>query len=852
MARYNHREAEARQRARWEAARLHEAPTADTGKPKTYVLEMFPYPSGRIHMGHVRNYAMGDVLARYARANGRDVLHPMGWDAFGLPAENAAFERGAHPATWTRSNIAAMRDQLKLLGLAIDWSREFATCDESYYAQQQRLFLELFGRGLAYRKEAKVNWDPVEHTVLANEQVVDGRGWRSGALIETRLLSQWFFRITAFADDLIEALKGLDDWPEKVRVMQTNWIGRSHGLRLRWDWAGAGPTPDGVEVFTTRPDTLFGASFLAVAADHPVATAVAAGNPDAAAFMEECRRLGTSAEAIEAAEKRGVDTGLRVSNPFAPHQTVPVWIANFVLMDYGTGAVFGCPGHDARDHAFASKYGLAIRPVVIPDGADADAFSVEAEAYAGPGVLAHSGFLNGLDTAAAKEAAIVHAERAGQGTRTTTYRLRDWLVSRQRYWGCPIPIIHCDDCGPVPVPADQLPVRLPDDVTFDAPGNPLDRHPTWKHVDCPSCGKPARRETDTLDTFVDSSWYYARFCGQPGDQPTDVAEAARWLPVDHYIGGVEHAVLHLLYARFFARALKAGGHIGVDEPFRHLFTQGMVTHETYRSASGGWLSPAEIEERDGIKVEVATGAPVKVGPSEKMSKSLRNTVDPTEIVETFGADVARWFTLSDSPPERDVEWSQTGAEGSWRFVQRLWGLFDAAPPGDPLAAAPAAEGSGLALRRAAHRTIEAVSAGIKGIRFNTAIAQVYELANAFKAAADAPDAVRLEALSILARLIAPFMPHLAETAWERIGGDGFVMEAPWPVADPALLAVDSITVPVQINGKRRSEVALAPGAAEADARTAALGDARITAALAGQTVRKVIVVQDRIINIVAG
>lgn len=852
MARYNHRESEPRQRARWDAARLHENAGSGNSKDKTYVLEMFPYPSGRIHVGHVRNYAMGDVLARYARAKGRDVLHPMGWDAFGLPAENAALERGAHPGDWTRGNIAIMREQLQQLGLSIDWTREFATCDETYYGQQQRLFLELLDRGLAYRKEAKVNWDPVEHSVLANEQVVDGRGWRSGALIETRLLSQWFFKITAFADELIAGLDTLTEWPEKVRVMQTNWIGRSQGLRLRWNWAGEGPTADGIEVFTTRPDTLFGASFLAVAADHPVAASVAANDPKAAAFIEECRRLGTSVAVVEAAEKQGYDTGQRVRNPFSPEETVPVWIANFVLMDYGTGAVFGCPGHDQRDYEFASKYGLTIRPVVIPDGEDAHTFALKGEAYVGPGVLAHSGFLNGLDVAAAKEAAIARAETIGQGVRTTTYRLRDWLVSRQRYWGCPIPVIHCDDCGVVPVPMDQLPVRLPEDVTFDTPGNPLDRHPTWKHVDCPSCGKPARRETDTLDTFVDSSWYYARFCGQPSDRPTDVASANRWLPVDHYIGGVEHAVLHLLYSRFFARALKAGGHVDVEEPFRRLFTQGMVTHETYSSAAGGWLSPAEIEDRDGLKVEIATGAPVKVGPIEKMSKSKRNTYDSSEIVETFGADVARWFTLSDSPPERDVEWSQTGAEGSWRMVQRLWGLFDTAPAGDPLAAGTDADGPGLALRRAAHRGAAAVTAGIESMRFNTAIAQIYEYANAFKAADGASDAARLEALSILARLIAPFMPHLAETAWERLGGSGFIIDAPWPEADPALLTVDEITVPVQINGKRRGEVLLAPGIPEAEAQAAALADAKIAAALAGQTVRKVIVVKDRIINIVAG
>lgn len=860
--RYNHREVEPRQRALWEKAGLFEAGSPDPDRKKCYVLEMFPYPSGRIHMGHVRNYSMGDVIARRRRAAGDQVLHPMGWDAFGLPAENAAFERGAHPRDWTLANIDAMREQIKLLGFALDWTREFATCDPTYFKHQQRMFQEMWAAGLIYRRKQMVNWDPVEHTVLANEQVVDGRGWRSKALIERKELDQWVFKTTAFASDLVDAVLKLEQWPEKVRIMQANWIGRSSGLKFDFKFDPQTPAPDGsgvLSVYTTRPDTLFGASFAAISPDHPLAKVISGQNSQAAAFILDCQRGGTSEAAIETQEKRGFDTGLRVVHPFAADQTLPVWIANFVLMDYGTGAIFGCPAHDQRDLDFARKYGLPVPPVVVPEDADPAEFSIGTVAYVGPGLLANSQFLDGLGVEEAKEAAIGRMEAQGDGERRINYRLRDWGMSRQRYWGCPIPIIHCDTCGPVPVPPDQLPVELPQDVTFDIPGNPLDRHPSWKHVDCPKCGKPAVRETDTLDTFVDSSWYWARFCGQPEDRPTDLEAVKHWLPVDHYIGGVEHAVLHLLYSRAFARAMHRLGHVTVDEPFSHLFTQGMVTHVTFKSEDGRWLNPAEIEEREGqggpVIVEIATGQSVTVGPSEKMSKSVRNTVDPTEIIETYGADVARLFVLSDSPPERDVEWSQSGAEGAWRFVQRVWALASEIGPvlSGQQSDQSSCDGAALELRRLTHKTIAAVTSGIDGYRFNTGIAALHEfvggLRRADRAAPGMADALS-EAMSVLVRLLQPFTPHLAEECWTALGGSGFLIEAPWPVADPALLATDTVTLPVQVNGKRRGEITVSKSLAVSQIEAEALAASGVAAFIAGQTVAKVIVVPGRIVNIV--
>src|SRR6478672_1201885 len=808
-SRFNAAEADRRWQERWDEAQCFRA-DSDDNRPRTYVLEMFPYPSGRIHMGHVRNYTMGDVLARYRRMQGFEVLHPMGWDAFGMPAENAAMEKGVHPGTWTRANIATMRAQLKRLGFALDWSRELATCEPDYYGHEQALFLDLFDAGLVYRKESEVNWDPVDMTVLANEQVMDGRGWRSGAVVERRKLSQWFLKITDFADDLLEGLKGLDQWPEKVRLMQENWIGKSRGLQFRFRLAGPVDGIDQVKVFTTRPDTIFGASFLAVAADHPIAQAVAGRDAKAAEFIAECKAGGTSAAEIETAEKKGYATGLEVAHPLDPEWRLPVYIANFVLMDYGTGALFGVPGHDQRDFEFAKKYGLPIKRVVAASR-DLASEPIGSEAESAPGISVNSEFLDGLSTDQAAAEVIRRAEQAGWGQGTVQYRLRDWGVSRQRYWGTPIPIVHCPSCGAVPVARDHLPVVLPEDVDFTSPGNPLDRHPTWKHVDCPSCGGPATRETDTLDTFVDSSWYFMRFASQPSDRPFDRTEAEKLLPVAQYIGGVEHAILHLLYARFWTRALKKLARIGVDEPFKGLFTQVMVTHETYRAGDGSWLSPDEVRKDGDDWVHIESGHPVTPGRVEKMSKSKRNTVDPEPILAKYGADAVRWFMLSDSPPERDLEWSEAGIEGASRFVQRVWRL--AAGSGQ-------AEGEDEALKRKLHRTIAAVGEAIDDLQFNKGVAQLYELTNAIEKAR--PSAARHEAVRTLILLAAPAAPHLAEEAWAALGETGMIADAAWPSFDPALLVDDQVTLAVQVNGKLRDTLSAPRGLDRAAAESLAL------------------------------
>jgi leucyl-tRNA synthetase len=822
MTRFNPKAADGRWQRAWDAAGTFRADDAST-KPKAFVLEMFPYPSGRIHMGHVRNYTMGDVIARARRMQGYEVLHPMGWDAFGMPAENAAMEKGVHPGGWTRANIAAMREQLKTLGFALDWSRELATCEPDYYGHEQALFLDLLDAGLVYRKESAVNWDPVDMTVLANEQVIDGRGWRSGALVERKKLNQWFLKITDFADELLDGLDTLGAWPEKVRTMQANWIGRSKGLRFSFGIEGRA---DRLDVYTTRPDTIFGASFAAIAADHPLALELAAGDPALAEFAAECRRTGTAASEIETAEKRGYDTGLSVVHPFDPDWTLPLFVANFVLMDYGTGAIFGCPAHDQRDLDFARKYALPVTRVV----GDASQ-PIHDEADATPGTLVNSRFLDGMTVEAAKAEVIRRAEAGGWGEGTTVYRLRDWGVSRQRYWGTPIPIVHCDACGAVPVPKHQLPVVLPEDVSFDIPGNPLDRHPTWKHVDCPACGKAARRETDTLDTFVDSSWYFIRFASQPGDRPFDPAVAAQWLPVGQYIGGVEHAILHLLYARFWTRALKRIGRLDVAEPFAGLFTQGMVTHETYKGADGRWLSPDEARD--------PANAPVTAGRIEKMSKSKKNVVDPTPIVDQYGADAVRWFMLSDSPPERDLQWSEAGIEGAWRLVQRLWRLT----------ALEAGTGEDLPLRRATHRTIAGITADIDALTFNKAVARVFELLGMIEKAP--PSASRTAAVETLLRLAAPMVPHLAEEAWAALGKTGLIADADWPVADPALLVDDMVTLAIQVNGKLRDTLVIAKGADRADVEAAVLALDKVQRALDGAVPKKVVVVPDRLVNLVA-
>ena len=835
--RFDPSRADGRWQRAWDEARCFEADSASS-KPKSYVLEMFPYPSGRIHIGHVRNYTMGDVLARYKRMTGHEVLHPMGWDAFGMPAENAAMEQGVHPGGWTRANIANMKAQLRRLGFALDWSRELATCEPDYYGHEQALFIDLYRAGLVYRRESAVNWDPVDHTVLANEQVIDGRGWRSGALVEKRKLNQWFLKITDFAQDLLDGLGELDGWPDKVRLMQENWIGKSQGLQFRFALSDGGE----VEVYSTRPDTIFGASFVAVAADHPIARQVAEGDAAARAFVEQCRAGGTTAAELETAEKLGFDTGITAAHPFTGAK-LPLYIANFVLMDYGTGAVMGVPGHDQRDFDFARKYGLPIIRVIAPSAAEADKPFTDGEADGGDGVCVNSGFLDGMSVAEAKAAVIARAEGEGWGQGKTVWRLRDWGVSRQRYWGTPIPFIHCPSCGVVPVPKEQLPVVLPEDVDFSTPGNPLVRHPSWKHTTCPECGGAAERETDTLDTFVNSSWYFLRFASQPADRPFDPAEIAQWLPVEQYIGGIEHAILHLLYARFWTRALAHIGLIDVKEPFASLFTQGMVTHETYSRQENGrtvYFSPGEVDRSANGAVLVADGGAVEIGRVIKMSKSKKNVVDPDEIVARHGADAVRWFMLSDSPPERDLPWSESGIEGCARLVQRLWRLFGQYDP--------AAGGEDKALARKTHRAIAAVAEDIEALAFNKAVARIYELASTTDKAA--PSADRNEAIRTLLLLCSPMMPHLAEEAWAAIGQQGLVAEAAWPEVDPALLVDDEVTVAVQHRGKLRDTLTVAKGLPQEELQALALASEKVQRSLDGAEVRKVIVVPDRLVNIV--
>jgi leucyl-tRNA synthetase len=881
--RYNAREAEPRWQRQWDEKAIF-ASKNDDPRPKYYVLEMFPYPSGRIHIGHVRNYTLGDVLARYMRAKGSNVLHPMGWDAFGLPAENAAIERKVAPKAWTYDNIAAMKKQLRSIGLSLDWSREFATCDPTYYKHQQKLFLDFLRGGLVEREQRKVNWDPVDMTVLANEQVIDGRGWRSGAVVEQREMNQWVFKITNYAQELLDALDGLDRWPDKVRLMQRNWIGRSEGLLVRFALDPA-TTPAGeteLKIFTTRHDTLFGAKFMAIAADHPLAIAAAEKSPELAEFIAEIKRIGTAQEIIDTAEKQGFDTGIRAIHPFDSNWKLPVYVANFVLMEYGTGAIFGCPAHDQRDLDFVNKYGLGNTPVVCPEGQDPKTFVITDTAYDGDGRMINSRFLDGMTIDQAKEEVAKRLESALRGNepvaqRQVNFRLRDWGISRQRYWGCPIPMIHCPRCDVVPVPDRDLPVTLPEDATFDKPGNALDHHPTWKHVTCPKCGGPAQRETDTMDTFVDSSWYFARFTDPWNARaPTTPDVVNRMMPVDQYIGGVEHAILHLLYSRFFTRAMKATGHITMDEPFAGMFTQGMVVHETYQKADGSYVMPAEVTVETGSNGRRATllgtGEDIIIGPIEKMSKSKKNTVDPDDIIASYGADVARWFMLSDSPPDRDVIWSDERVQGASRFVQRLWRLVNesaeiakAAP-----SARPASFGvEATALRKAAHGALDKVSGGIERLHFNVCLAHIREFANSLAdvLARDgrpvderAPDVVPdlspdlcwaiREAALILVHLVAPMMPHLAEECWQVLGQDGLISEAPWPQIERDLLVEDQVTLVVQVNGKKRGDVTVPRGAQNPEIETAVLALDAVKQALGGKAVRKVIVVPMRIVNVV--
>ena len=848
MTRYTANEIEQKWQAAWEEADIFKA-QRDESKPKYYVLEMFPYPSGRIHMGHVRNYTMGDVVARFKMATGHNVLHPMGWDAFGMPAENAAMASGGHPKDWTYKNIDDMRGQMKPLGLSIDWSREFATCDPEYYGQQQALFIDMLDKGLVYRKNAIVNWDPVDMTVLANEQVIDGKGWRSGADVERRELTQWFFKISDMADDLLESIEGLDNWPAKVKTMQANWIGKSRGLQFGFERADGGAA---IEVYTTRPDTLMGASFVGISPDHPIAKELELSNPDVAEFVAECRKGGTTEEALEKAEKLGLDTRIRVKHPLDPNWELPVWIANFILMDYGTGAIFGCPAHDQRDFDFATKYELPINAVFAPEGADASDLTEAFVPQKSEKVSYLRGFA-GNDVQTGEEGvntAIDKAEAEGWGTGVTKFRLRDWGLSRQRYWGCPIPVVHCEDCGVVPEKKENLPVQLPDDVSFDTPGNPLDRHPTWRDCACPSCGRPAKRETDTMDTFVDSSWYYARFTSPRADVPVDPADAKYWMNVDQYIGGIEHAILHLLYSRFFARAMNVTGHLpeAAREPFNALFTQGMVTHAIYQTVNPEngrpvYHYPEEVELRDG-KGYLSDGTEVEIVPSAKMSKSKNNVVDPLNIISAFGADTARWFVLSDSPPERDVEWTASGAEATAKHLARVYRICaDIAEMDD------SETKEDTDLLKAMHKAIFEVTQGVESFGFNAAIAKLYGYTNTLQKS-KAGGTAKKQAARALAQLMSPMTPHLSEELWQMLGGEGYVTTAPWPVADEKMLIEDSVTLPIQINGKRRGELSVAKDMAKEEVEKLVLAHEAVVKALDGGQPKKLIVVPGRIVNVV--
>ncbi|MBN8520499.1 MAG: leucine--tRNA ligase [Alphaproteobacteria bacterium] len=846
--RYHIKETEKKWQKVWQDRKSFEV-TEDTTKPKCYVLAMLPYPSGRIHVGHVRNYTLSDVVARYKKAIGFNVLNPMGWDALGLPAENAAMERGTHPADWTYANIKDMKAQLLSMGLAIDWSREVATCHPQYYKHEQKMFLEFYKKGLAYRKESMVNWDPVENTVLANEQVVDGKGWRSGAPVERRKLYQWFLKITAYADELLAGIQTLERWPEKVRVMQENWIGKSQGAQFNFDLT---TTSGQIAVYTTRPDTLFGASFVALAADHPMAKTLCAGKAGFDDFIKQCQANGTSEAAIEQAEKIGFDTGHKVAHPFIAGKELPVYLANFILMDYGTGAIFGCPAHDERDFAFATKYQLPMIRVI--DGAGDLPFTED-------GTLINSEWLNGLTTDAAKTAAIQKLESLKIGQGITKYRLRDWGVSRQRYWGCPIPLVHrIRDGAIIPVPDDQLPVELPHDINYDLPGNPLDRHPTWKYTTCPETGEPAIRETDTCDTFFESSWYFLRYLDPRNTQTGFSSTASKyWMPVDQYIGGVEHAVLHLLYSRFFTRALRDCGYDVPDEPFAGLFTQGMVTHATFQDTDGKWLYPTEVTIEGSRATKISDGSPVTIGSITKMSKSKKNTIDPQDIIDTYGADAARLFILSDSPPERDLEWTESGIEGAWRYINKIYRhvidtkeLFQGMSSEKPANFSAGAQN----IRRATHKTIDLVAKDIDAFHMNKAVARIRELSNLLVDIKDIKDdserwALR-EGYETLIQLLAPMVPHLAEELWSELGHTTLLADTPWPVVDPALLVADTITLAVQVNGKLRATITLSATADKSEAEKIALSDDNVKKSLEGLSVKKVIVVPGRVVNVVAG
>ncbi len=853
MERYNIKLSEKKWREKWDKNKSFEV-SEKSDKQKYYVLEMFPYPSGRIHMGHLRNYSLGDVVARYYNAKGYNVIHPMGWDAFGLPAENAAIDNNEHPAKWTKANIKSMKEQLKMMGLSIDWTREVTTCEPEYYRHEQKIFLDFLKNKIAYRKESIVNWDPIENTVLANEQVIDGKGWRSGAPVERRKLNQWFLKITDFADELLEGLNSLERWPEKVKTMQNNWIGKSQGLQFKFDIVNSDKE---IEVYTTRPDTIFGASFIALASDHPMAKRLAGDKNGYDDFIKECQSIGTSETAIEQAEKLGFDTGYKVKHPFLDNVELPVYLANFILMDYGTGAIFGCPAHDQRDLDFARKYNLSVIPVIAPE--DKKDFEIEDEAYTGEGKLINSEFLNGMSIKQAKQEIIKRIEEKNKGFGTTQYRLRDWGVSRQRYWGCPIPIIYCDDCGTVPVPEENLPVTLPEDITFDKAGNPLDNHPTWKYTKCPSCGKDATRETDTFDTFFESSWYFARYCDAHNETKAFSKEKAEyWLPVDQYIGGVEHAVLHLLYSRFFTRALSKCGYTDIKEPFTGLYTQGMVNHITYKDKNGKWVFPYDvIETENGQLIHNKTKLPVTKGRVEKMSKSKKNVVDPQNVLDTYGADAARLFILSDSPPDRDLEWTESGLEGAWRYINRIYKIINDNINNIVDINTPKPEkfsDEALSLRKASHLTAYEMANDIESFHMNKAVARIREFSNkisSFKTKTKDEKWALREALEYFVICINPLIPHIAEELWSKLGHDKMLTQTSWPASDKSLMEENTITIAVQINGKVKTTITLAKDADKETAEKTALNEEKVAKALIGKEIKKIIVVPGRIVNIVA-
>src|SRR3984957_3417167 len=878
----------------------------DPGREKYYCLSMFPYPSGRLHMGHVRNYTIGDVLARFMRMQGRNVLQPMGWDAFGLPAENAAIANGVPPAIWTRQNIATMRAQLRALGFAIDWTRELATCDPQYYRWNQWLFLRMLERGIAYKKTGVVNWDPVDQTVLANEQVIDGRGWRTGALVEKREIPQWFLKITAYADELLSDLDNLPGWPDPVKTMQRNWIGRSEGLEIQFALDGGEP----IKVFTTRPDTLMGVTFLSIAAEHPLAQKAASTNPAIRSFVDACRHGGTAEADVETQEKKGIDTEFVALHPISG-ETIPVWIANFVLMGYGTGAVMGVPGHDQRDWEFATKYDLMIKMVIISDAVldaieeisryvqnNSDAMTtalgvgrplevVEAPgslavleefendiitkgAYTEYGTLVNSGEYDGLDYRGAFEAIAKRIDLEGTGSRRVNYRLRDWGVSRQRYWGCPIPMIHCAKCSVVPVPEDQLPVVLPENVRFMGVQSPIKADPEWRKTTCPQCGGPAERETDTFDTFMESSWYYARYTSPGADTMVD-ARANYWLPVDQYIGGIEHAILHLLFFRFFHKLMRDPGMVKSNEPVTNLLCQGMVVAETFfrENADGSreWINPADVEiERDerarvtGAKLK-SDGQPVEIGATEKMSKSKNNGVDPQSMVSKYGADTVRLFSLFASPPDQSLEWNEAGVEGMSRFLRRLWRDLHAhvSQPDHPQVDPKSLDTKQKTLRRQTHETIAKVSDDYgRRYAFNTAIASCMELLNALSKFDNDPDqsrsdqdrAVRHEAFESMVLLLTPITPHISQALWVALGHDDPVHAHAWPKADEDALRKDSVKLAVQVNGKLRGTIEVAVDAARETVESAALGNADVRNYVGNAPVKKIVYVPGKIVSIV--